>query len=143
MLKSWQIPARMPKTDPPALTAESSEHARKIAEDLHARLVAFSQETAWSSKHDNIQCSDVNKGLLALKNAGLEDRPPWYRRPNLFITFGSLLVGIAPSLSSLCYTVIKPAENPAWFAILVLMLPSFMAGAGAVMAFFGWVSDTT
>jgi hypothetical protein len=129
------------QSDPPALANESSKHARTIAEDLHARLVATAQQVAWANKHDFIQCSDVNKALLTLKQAGMEEAPPWYSRPNFFITLGSVLIGAAPSIASLAYTLISQSSNPYLFAAFVQVIPSFAAGIGVATCIYGWIND--
>jgi hypothetical protein len=131
-------------TNPPALTTQSTRRVDAIIGDMRANLLVFSERTAATAKHDDIQCTDVEKALLALKRAGLEDPPPkpdWKDRPTTHIGVGSMIFGFAPSVSGFAYNLVSLKENPVVFCVCVLMLPSLLAGVGATLAVLGFKRD--
>jgi hypothetical protein len=129
----------MPNNEPPSLTDDSRAHARNLIAELYGRLVGISQHLAGANKHDNIQCTDVDKALLALKKAGLEAPPPWHKRPNFHIGLGCTLAGIAPSVAGFAVALVNRADHPVTYAVSVIGVPAFLAGLGVAFAITGWM----
>jgi hypothetical protein len=131
--------------DLPTLTTESTKRVDVIAADLRARLLGMSEQIAGANKHDNIQCSDVNKALFSLKQAGLEDPPPpppptnWMDRPTTHIGIGSMVFGLAPSVSGFALNLLSLGSSPVLFCLCVIAIPCILAGVGATLAVLGFM----
>jgi hypothetical protein len=126
---------------PPPLTVQARNEAAKYTELYDRNLKAIAGNIANASRAENVLVPHIEEAHHTLKRCGLTRRY-WFQKTEFEVGFGTLLLGLAPSISALAHQIIKAdptldTTQNLW--TWIISIPLLVAFTGIFFAVHGWV----
>lgn len=137
------------KAKAPSHTDVALERRQALCDKFDAGLKGIAEEIAIECAAENVFVSHVDQAVLTLRRCGLNPTSRnrrFYKRHDFKVGCGSVLIGVAPSISSFSKDALLSngplMDQPLLCWIFMIGVPIVVAMAGIALAIYGWVQAT-
>jgi hypothetical protein len=131
----------MPRPSPPH-TEKARDEAKRVIDLFEIHLKKISETIALALEAEQVLMTHVREAHATLKRCGLIPRR-WFTTTEFEVGVGSLILGLAPSFSSISYQILseqnKPFSFDSSFWFYVVSVPLTLFALGGFLAIHGWV----
>ena len=129
------------------MAPDARDDLNNIANQFRIDVKEVAERIAINDGHGIVSTRHVEESLIVLRRSGLQrDSRRLFQKPETRIAIGALLIGFAPTISSIVKDIVQPwpgelHDHPGWFWIGMIAIPFLVFGGGIALTVWGCVAS--